>query len=66
MEAVEVFALLKPVAEQVCGVDDDSVEKLVELLVVYSVASFHLAIETRRGRLYVAVADPEVQHVPVK
>ena len=66
VEIIEVLPLLELLAEQTRVVDHHAVELPVELFVVDTVGSFHLAIQPGSCRLDVDVADPSVQQVPVE
>jgi hypothetical protein len=63
---VEVLPLAQLVVEDLGVVDHHPVQQLVELLGVNAVRALHLAIQLRRPRLDVVMADALVQDVIVE
>ena len=57
VEIVEVLPLLELGVEELGVVDDHPLQQPVELVIVDAVRTFDLAVEPRRGRLDVDVAD---------
>ncbi len=66
MVVVVVLPLLELVVEHLRVVDHRSVEQAVELLGVDAVRPLHFAVQPRRARLDVAVADALVEQVVVE
>jgi len=66
MVVVVVPPLLELVVEERGVVDDDALERPIEILGVDSVRSLYFSIEPRRGRLDVDVGDAPVEQVPVE
>ncbi len=66
LEIVEVLPLLELGGEQRSVIYDHTLGQSVEVFVVDSMGAYDFAVEQGRRRLYVEVADPPIEHVPVK
>src|SRR3989454_4132931 len=66
LEIVELLPLLEPDVEELCVVNDHTLEHAVELFVVDTMRPLDLAIQPWRGRLDVDVLDATIQDMPVE